>query len=64
VGAGISAYGEPAQRLPLWHELLDRLTSEGIRLGLIPDGGDRVIMAALEGHRYSSDYRGFRHFWR
>ena len=37
VGAGLSVYGPPEERLPLWRELLDRLIREGRHLGLIDD---------------------------
>jgi hypothetical protein len=52
VGSGVSVYGEPSQRLPLWRELLDRLCAEGRRLGLIPAAGDPVIESALRSGRY------------
>jgi hypothetical protein len=52
VGAGLSVYGDPQQRLPLWSELLERLVAEGKQLGLIPDDGDPRIDAALDDGRY------------
>jgi hypothetical protein len=52
VGAGLSAYGDPTERLPLWRELLERLVSEGVGLGLIPEQGDPLTVAALEEGRY------------
>lgn len=52
VGAGLSAYGNPQQRLPTWRELLTRLVAEGGRLGLIPDAGDAAIEVALQSGRY------------
>lgn len=52
VGAGLSVYGEPHDRLPLWGELLGRLVEEGRGLGLIPDTGDPEIGEALSHHRY------------
>lgn len=52
VGAGLSAYGDVSQRLPMWRELLDRLEAEGRSLGLIPNDGDPVIDAALSSGRY------------
>jgi len=52
VGAGLSVYGGPGERLPVWRELLERLVGEGRRLGLIPDEGDEVIAAAIGSGRY------------
>jgi hypothetical protein len=52
VGAGLSVYGAPADRLPLWRELIDRLVAEGRRLGLIAEDGDPAIDAALAAGRY------------
>jgi SIR2-like domain len=52
VGAGLSVYGDPSQRLPLWRELLDRLVLECRRFGVIPDDGDPGIQSALDGARY------------
>lgn len=52
VGSGLSVYGDPEQRLPLWPELLTRLIAEGERLGRIPKGGDSEIDALLGDHRY------------
>jgi len=52
VGAGLTAYGEPQVRLPLWRELLQRLITEGQNLGLISDTGDPAIEAALASGRY------------
>lgn len=52
VGAGLSAYGDSTQRLPLWRELLARLILEGQSLGLIPMGGDPAIDSALAAGRY------------
>jgi hypothetical protein len=52
VGAGLSHYGAPGARLPLWRELLERLVDEGVRLGLIPEDGDQVIEDALQAGRY------------
>lgn len=43
VGAGLTAYGSPADRLPLWRGLLERLIEEGKRLGLI----DATISARI-----------------
>lgn len=52
VGAGLSVYGRPEQRLPLWRELLERLIAEGQRVGLIADEGDAAISAAVASGRY------------
>ncbi len=52
VGAGLNAYGDVSQRLPMWRELLDRLEAEGRSLGLIAEGGDGAIDAALASGRY------------
>jgi len=52
VGAGLSAYGHPEERLPLWGQLLERLVAEGLSLGLIPDSGDVEIDDALRRGRY------------
>jgi hypothetical protein len=52
VGAGLGIYGRQDQRLPLWRELLERLVTEGQETGLIPDGGDPVIDAALAARQY------------
>lgn len=52
VGAGLSVYGNAEQRLPLWRDLLERLDAEGQRLGLIPEGGDDAIGAAIASGRY------------
>jgi tetratricopeptide (TPR) repeat protein len=52
VGAGLSVYGRPEQRLPLWRELLERLIAEGQRVGLIADEGDTAISAAVAAGRY------------
>jgi tetratricopeptide (TPR) repeat protein len=52
VGAGLSLYGNPEERLPLWRELLDRLIDEGKSLGLIPEEGDPRIEEALRSRRY------------
>lgn len=52
VGAGLNAYGDASQRLPLWRELLDRLVAEGKQLGLISERGDPAIDAALASNRF------------
>ncbi len=52
VGAGLSVYGEPDQRLPLWPDLLKRLIAKGEFLGRIPKGGDPAIDALLADRRY------------
>jgi tetratricopeptide (TPR) repeat protein len=52
VGAGLSVYGGPEQRLPLWRELIERLMAEGHRLGLIADKVDAAIDMALGSGRY------------
>jgi tetratricopeptide (TPR) repeat protein len=51
VGAGLSVYGKPDERLPLWRELLERLIVEGRNLGLIAEG-DRKIEGILDSGRY------------
>jgi hypothetical protein len=52
VGAGLSVYGPPERRLPLWRELMDRLSEEGKEIGLIEDGGDAAYTAAVNAGRY------------
>src|SRR4051812_35183949 len=52
VGAGLSVYGAPAERLPLWRELIERLIAEGKHLGVIADEGDPAIDTALAAGRY------------
>jgi hypothetical protein len=52
VGAGLSVYGPAEQRLPLWRELIDRLVNEGKEIGLIEEGGDAALTAALRAGRY------------
>ena len=52
VGAGLSAYGEPEERLPLWEQLLERLVAEGRHLDLIPKSGDSKIDYALRRGNY------------
>ena len=52
VGAGLSIYGRPERRLPLWRELIDRLIAEGQSLGLVPSQGEASIDAALVSGRY------------
>jgi hypothetical protein len=52
VGAGLSVYGPPEQRLPLWRELIDRLVGEGKEIGPIEEGGDAALTAALLAGRY------------
>ncbi len=52
VGAGLSIYGRPDERLPLWRELIERLVIEGQRVGLIADEGDPALTAALDSGRY------------
>lgn len=51
VGAGLSVYGMPEERLPLWRELLERLIAEGHSLGLI-GADDGRIEAILDEGRY------------
>ncbi len=50
VGAGLSIYGPPDQRLPLWQELLERLVTEGRRLGLVGDAIIKIHKALDAGH--------------
>lgn len=51
VGAGLSVYGPPGERLPLWRELLDRLVVEGQHLGLIDDyDRTRIERELTAGH--------------
>jgi hypothetical protein len=52
IGAGLSIYGPPEQRLPLWRELIDRLVAEGTEIGLIDEDGDAALTAALGEGRY------------
>jgi SIR2-like domain/NB-ARC domain len=52
VGAGLSAYGPPEDRLPLWPQLLNTLVNEARQLGLIPEGGAPEIEKALDERRY------------
>jgi tetratricopeptide (TPR) repeat protein len=52
VGAGLSVYGRPADRLPLWGELLEDLVDEGRRRGLIPPPGDPEIDEAIDNERF------------
>ncbi|MEZ5383177.1 MAG: SIR2 family protein [Microthrixaceae bacterium] len=52
VGAGLSVYGPPELRLPLWRELIDRLVAEGTQIGLIEEEGDAALSAALDAGRY------------
>lgn len=51
VGAGLSAYGDGAHRLPLWVELLENLLAEGRRLGLI-EQSDASITDAIGSRRF------------
>jgi tetratricopeptide (TPR) repeat protein len=52
VGAGLSVYGGPEERLPLWRELIERLVAEGHSLGLIADEDDAAIDVALRSDLY------------
>lgn len=52
VGAGLSAYGDQKERLPLWGELLERLLAEGRTLGLVEDS-DISIDEALRSHDFN-----------
>ena len=52
VGAGLTAYGGPSERLPLWRELIDRLIDEGKALGLIAQEGDPAIEEPLAAGDY------------
>ena len=52
VGAGLGVYGPAERRLPLWRELIDRLVDEGKEIGLIEEGGDAALTAALVAGRY------------
>ena len=52
VGAGLSIYGNAADRLPLWRELLQRLVAEGKELGVIPEAGDPLIDSAIGQGRF------------
>lgn len=52
VGAGLSVYGDPSQRLPLWREMLDRLVDECRRFGVVPDDAAPAIQSALDEARY------------
>jgi hypothetical protein len=53
VGAGLSSYGEPQERLPLWGQLLERLVEEGQQLGLIPESADRQIRYEMSREHYA-----------
>lgn len=52
VGAGLSLYGDRAERLPDWRELLECLVDEGRDLELIPKSAVREIDEDLRRHRY------------
>lgn len=52
VGAGLSAYGDRRERIPLWGELLERLLAEGKTLGLV-EGWDVEIESALRSHNFN-----------
>lgn len=52
VGAGLSVYGDPEERLPLWSELLERLIEEGRRLNLISGKDDVAIAKAMRAGWY------------
>lgn len=52
VGAGLSVYGEPGERLPFGGKLLEQLVAEGMHLGLIPETGDSKIDDVLRRGRY------------
>jgi hypothetical protein len=52
VGAGLSLYGPPSQRLPLWRDLVLRLVAEGKRSGVLDDHAEQSIRAALKDRRY------------
>src|ERR1035441_11062160 len=54
VGAGLTAYGSPADRLPLWRGLLERLIEEGKRLSLIDATISARISRLLDAGSYIS----------
>jgi GTPase SAR1 family protein len=52
VGAGLSVYGDRTSRLPLWRELLERLTAEGQQLGLITHAQAAAIDTTCRSGEY------------
>ena len=50
VGAGLSVFGSENERLPLWRELIERMISEGMTLGLVdPEDASQVHEALAQG---------------